>query len=391
MKKIAFPALLLALLLSLGGCSLFDKSNYELDPYVAQAEESAADDAGYISDYDSLVRNIRHLVSQHEESAVLQFQNYSGNISRDISQACWEVKSSTPLGAFAIDYTSCDLSRIVSFYQADLYITYRRSAEQMQALESLSSLTALSRRLAEALDAGESYLVLELTSASVTAELVKEYLCSAYYSSALLCPVLPQAEVSLYPESGVERIVELRLDYGMSGEELESMRSQLSQRCAEALIYTGASGEASEEPEGLLQADRLYSACLYLAENCIYSPAAGATAYDALVTGAANAEGMAMACQAFCDMLGIEGQVVEGRRDNEAHFWNMVTVDGLSCHLDMSDPNNVFLLGDEEILGRYWWDTEQYPACPEGYNYFGTDTGDPEAPASASDAVADTD
>lgn len=373
MKKITALLLALGLMLSMGGCRLFDKSNYELSAYTAETEEVTEADVGYISDYSSLKRAITWLVSEHQESAELQFQNYDGNISRDISQACWEVKSSTPLGAFAIDYTSCDLSRIVSFYQADLYITYRRSAEQVEAIEELVGLTELSQRLNQALHGSETYLVLEVTSAAVTAELVRNYVSQAYYADALAAPQMPEAQVNLYPESGVERIVEISLDYGMTTEELEQMRAELAQRCAQALVYTGASGEASDEAgsETVRQADRLYAACLYLAENCIYSPAAGTTAYDALVSGAANAEGMAMACQAFCEMLGIECRVVSGRLDNEPHFWNMVTVDGLTCHLDMSDPNEVFLSSDEKVLGRYWWDTEAYPACPTDYDYFG--------------------
>ncbi len=373
MKRICALLLALGLLVSLSGCSLFDKSNYELSAYTAQTEDVIEADMGYISDYSSLKRAITWLVSEHQESAELQFQNYDGNISRDISQACWEVKSSTPLGAFAIDYTSCDLSRIVSFYQADLYITYRRSAEQMQALEELTGLSDLSRRLSEALQNAQTYLVLELSAAALTGDLVRELVAEAYYADALACPRMPEVDVNLYPESGMDRIVEISLDYGLEAEELARMRSELSQRCAEALGYTGSSGEASGEAgsDSLRQADRLYAACLYLAENCSYSPSAGSTAYDALVNGTANAEGMAMACQAFCSLLGIECRVVSGRLDNEPHFWNMVTVDGMNCHVDMTDPNEVFLSSDEKVLGRYWWDTEAYPACPTDYDYFG--------------------
>ncbi len=363
-----------ALLVSLAACKAFDKSYYELSDYTPPAEESVEADTDYISDYDALKRAIVWLVSEHRSSAQLQFQNYDGNISRDISQACWEVKSSTPLGAFAIDYTSCDLSRIVSFYQADLYITYRRSAEQMDALEQLSGLTELSRRLNEALHASESYLVLELASATLSAEGVHDLVREAYYGDALASPCLPTAEVGIYPEGGVEHIVEIRLDYGKDAEALETLRAELRQSCAAAMAETGASGESSDESGAQsprAQADRLYAACLYLASHCVYDPQGGATAHDALVGGRANAEGMALACQALCEYMNIDAQVVSGRLDNENHFWNIVTVDGLRCHVDMTDPNNSFLVGDEKMLGRYWWDTGRYGACSTSYDYFG--------------------
>ncbi len=372
MKRLWPGLMALGLLLALSGCSLFDKSNYELGDYTAQPEESIEADIDYISDYDTLKRAIVWIVSEHQSYAQLQFQNYDGNISRDISQACWEVKSSTPLGAFAIDYTSCDLSRIVSFYQADLYITYRRSAEQAAAREQLSAPSELSRRLNEALHNSESYLVLELASAGLSAESVRELVSQAYYSDALAAPCPPAAEVNIYPESGMEHILEISLDYGMDRDTLDRLRGELLTACAQALESSGASEEPSGETgSGLREADRFYSVCLYLAGHCLYDPAAGGTAHDALVSGRANGEGMALACQALCESLGLEARVVEGRLDNETHFWNMVTVDGLSCHVDMTDPSNIFLVGDEKMLGRYWWDTELYPACPTNYDYFG--------------------
>ncbi len=372
MKRLCSWLLALGLLLSLAGCGAFDKSYYELSDYTAQAEESMETDIDYISDYTTLKRAITWIVSEHQTAAQLQFQNYDGNISRDISQACWEVKSSTPLGAFAIDYTSCDLSRIVSFYQADLYITYRRSAEQVEALEQLSAPSELAQRLNEALHGSESYLVLELASASLSAESVRGLVRQVYYSDALAAPCLPEVEVSVYPESGMEHILEISLDYGMDSAQLDALRSELSDCCAQLLQAAGASDEPSAETGVTLrEADRLYTVCRQLAELCLYDPAAGATAHDALVLGRANAEGMALACQALCEHLGLEARVVEGRLDNESHFWNMITVDGLSCHVDMTDPNSIFLVGDEKMLGRYWWDTELYPACPTNYDYFG--------------------
>lgn len=372
MRRLWSGLVALGLLLSLSACNAFDKSNYELSDYTAQPEENIETDIDYISDYDTLKRAITWIVSEHQTSAQLQFQNYDGNISRDISQACWEVKSGSPLGAFAIDYTSCDLSRIVSFYQADLYITYRRSAEQVEALEQLAAPSELSLRLNEALHQSESYLVLELTSANLSAERVRELVEQVYYNDALATPCLPSAEVNIYPESGMEHILEISLDYGMDRTALDTLRTELLDACTQAMELSGASNEPSGEPGSLLrEADRFYAACLYLAGHCVYDAGGGRTAHDALVSGRANAEGIALACQALCKALGLEAQVVLGRLDNESHFWNMVTVDGLNCHVDMTNPGSIFLVGDEKMLGRYWWDTERYPACPTNYDYFG--------------------
>ncbi len=381
MKRFLALLLLFALLFACAGCSLFDRTVYEVTEYSAETEEATNDSVGYISDYAALRRAIVWLVAEHQESAELQFQNYDGNISRDLSQACWEVKSSTPLGAFAVDYTSFDLSRIVSFYQADVYITYKRSVEQMEELEQLGGLSAFQRRLNTALSAGERYLVLQMTAASLTPEAVADYIRKAYYADALASPVLPHAEVSLYPDSGVERIVEITLDYGKTDEELAAMRQALTEACetaAQTIAADSASGEVSGEPDSSA-ADRLYAAAQYLSARCVFAPEGGCTAHDALVSGSADSEGMAMAFQALCGTLGLDCQTVSGRLDNEEHFWAIVSFGGQSYHIDPTAPAEHFLAGDDEMWGRYWWDTAIYPACPADYNYFGQS----EAPASA--------
>ena len=132
-----------------------------------------------------------------------------------------------------------------------------------------------------------------------------------------------------------------------------------------------ASGEpadiASGETDGT--ADRLAAAVQALGAACQYDANGGSGAYDALVTGRSNSEGLAMAFQALCSSLGLDCQVVSGRLDNEPHFWNIVGFGGASYHLDLTEPDSRFLLGDDGMWGRYWWDTAAYPACAADYSY----------------------
>ena len=57
-----------------------------------------------------------------------------------------------------------------------------------------------------------------------------------------------------------------------------------------------------------------------------------------------------------------------GRLDGDDHFWNIVSLDGVSYHVDVAGGGReVFLAGDGSLWGTYWWDTSEYPACPEDY------------------------
>ncbi|MCC8357527.1 MAG: hypothetical protein LJU34_06770 [Oscillospiraceae bacterium] len=413
-------ALLLALImgLSLSGCAtLFDKEYYASEEYQAQEQETEDGDAiSSISSYAALKRAITSLVSEHVESAQLQFLNYEGTISTDISTACWEVKSSTALGAFAVDYISYDLSRIVSYYQAEIYITYKRSEVQVAALEETGTAGALAARLDTALRNNETYLVLELSSASITADTVQSYLEAAYYTDPLACPVMPEIEVGFYPESGVDRIAEITLDYGLDSQELSARREALAQAVEEiaAAVLDDSSateeitepdaeddGSASDEmaaPAAVEEADEVYALCRYLAESCVQDETAGSTAWDALVGGTADSQGVAMALEALCQALEIDCLVVAGRMDTQEHYWNIVTIDGQSYHVDAASwaagGEEVFLVGDEELWGAYWWDTSEYPVCSEGYGYFETDeeteTAEESEPEAETGADAET-
>ncbi len=356
-----------ALLLSAGGCAaVFDRSYAVSQVYEASAGQEEPGDAAYdsISSYASLRRAIVQLVADHVDSAQLQFANYDGDLSQDISTACWEVKSSTALGAFAVDYISYDLSRIVSYYQAEVNIAYKRSAAQVDALENAVTTSALAGRMDRALRAGDTYLVLRIADASATADTIRAYVSGAYYADPLACPVLPSVEVGLYPEAGVDRIAEVSLNYTLEPAELARRRVDLAAR-----VQLLAEQPPVPSPTGTEDtAEALRALYDYLSRSCRADEQAGSTAWDALAEGSATSEGLAMAMKAGCDSLGIECLVAAGRLDGDDHFWNIVSLDGISYHVDVSGGGReVFLAGDGSLWGTYWWDTSEYPACPEDY------------------------
>lgn len=361
MKRFLVLLLAAVMLFPLNGCSsLFNREIYVEEPYEAGSEtpDAEIDDAEAISNYAALRQAIIRLVEEHTESAELQFQNYSGSISQDISTACWEVKSSTPLGAFSVDYISYDLSRIVSYYQAELHITYKKSQYQVEALERVENLAAMRTRLSDALRTGETYLVLEIAATALTADMVNDSVSEAYYADPLLSPVLPSVTTGIYPESGVTRILEITLDYGLDSETLAVRREELETAVSGVAAVCGAE-EDGAEPRVILAA-----LCDYLGTNCVPDESGDGTAWAALTEKTASSEGIAMAFAAVCRTLDIACVPVFGRLNGETHVWNIVTLEEGSCHVDAS-VDGVFMENDAEISGAYWWDTSEYPPCEE--------------------------
>lgn len=369
-KRLLPWALALVLALLTGCAGFFDTEYYASEPYQPPPPQETEPD-GAISDYAELRQALLALVADHAESAQLQFSGYDGDPGQDISAACWEVKSSTALGAFAVDRITYELSRIVSYYQADVRIDYKRTAQQTAALESVGPDETVAARLARALAEDETYLLLETSDSSLTEEQLLRYVSDAYYADPLAVPVRPKASAQLFPETGARRIAEISLDYGLDREALDRRREELTAALA---AIEDAVGRVDLLGGDQAQAGTLRALCAYLALHCSPEETAGATAWDALVGGAADSEGLALALEAACGRLGLDCQVVTGRLGEQEHRWNIVTLDSGSYHVDLAGTRDVFLAGDGELFGDYWWDTSLYPACPAAF-------GEPEPTA----------
>ena len=82
MKKAAAATILaLAMALSLAGCtSIFDRSYFSSTAYDPPAGQTHYDGATEVSTYLQLTLAINNLVSEHGDSLLLHFTNYSDNI-----------------------------------------------------------------------------------------------------------------------------------------------------------------------------------------------------------------------------------------------------------------------------------------------------------------------
>ena len=184
----------------------------------------------------------------------------------------------------------------------------------------------------------------------------------------------------MYSGGGLQRIYEIGLDYGFETAELEEMKPALESELAELTARVSS----QSEPHRALQAATV------LMEQCAHDEAAGSSIWAAIHGGAANSEGMAVAYKALCDALGLECMVVTGRLDRAEHYWNILTLEGASYHVDVSMAREqgfagTFLISDAEMWGRYWWDNEDYPQC-EGslsYNALVEEPGPEETPGTS--------
>lgn len=365
-KKIIALFAAAALAASLSGCaSIFDKEYIAITDYVDASTPPQQEGTVQVENYLELKLAINKLITAHEGSGSLDFSSYKGeNISDDLAAACNEVRSETALAAYVVDYISYDLDRHVSYYEAEVYVYYLHTQEEVEAIVSVGTVSGLYDAVSAALEQMSPGLVVMVTASGASEAEVAGYVTEAYFENPLSCVNLPTTEVTMYTGGGLQRIYEINLDYGASVASLASRKEILSAELTELAGRVTSRGEAY----------RALQAATVVMETCASNAEAGDTLWDAVHLGAAYSRGMALAFKALCDIVEVDCTVVAGRLDRAEHYWNIVTVDGASYHVDVSAAAErglaaTFFISDADMWGHYWWDNENYPQCDGALSY----------------------
>ncbi|MPN21125.1 hypothetical protein SDC9_168504 [bioreactor metagenome] len=177
----------------------------------------------------------------------------------------------------------------------------------------------------------------------------------AYYSAPQAAFGLPSVAISLYPDSGYRRIVELELTYPDRVEVLQQKQRRLLDEASGLLA--GLPADAQEVPL------RLWTLVRRSAE---YQPNGAqelGSAYAALVEGRADSEGLALAFKLLCDLTETESLVVVGTLNGERHVWNLIYTDEGWRHTSAVWEDPAFLTDSAMLALGYAWDTETTPAA----------------------------
>ena len=167
----------------------------------------------------------------------------------------------------------------------------------------------------------------------------------------------PKLTVSMYPQTGNDRVVEIRFTYQNSREDLRSMQSVVRPLFTSAELYV-----TWNEPEAERYA-QLYS---FLMERNEYKVETSITpSYSLLIHGVGDSKAFATVFSAMCRQSDMECMVVSGTCNGESLFWNIICIDGVYYHLDLlaSNARGEFTPLLDADMGGYVWDYSAYPAC----------------------------
>lgn len=355
MKRVGILILLCALLLS--GCDgLLSGSYLSVRPHQEQGGQTGAQNVSAAS-YTGLCRALEDMVRAGVESGLIFVTNYDqAKISADITEAVRETLEEDPIGAYAAEAIDCELGTNSGQPAIAVSIRYIHDRSEIRRIKTVADPEEAKEAIERALKNCDSGLVLYIKNyveldypqfvtdyAALNPDIVMEY---------------PQTAVSTYPESGNERVLELKFTYQNSRDVLRTMQTQVSTLFNAAENYV----RVTEQPREKFS--QMYSFLMERFED--YQLETSLTpAYSLLLHGVGDARTFATVYAAMCQQAELECITVTGTKNGEPWFWNIISHDGMYYHVDLlqCSRNGAFREYGDEQMGGYVWDYSAYPAC----------------------------
>ena len=356
-------ALCFLMLLSLCGCGLLRHTTYiSVQPHNEDYGVSTDSNVLTVSSYLSLKNAILNMVQDSVDSGVIRAESYAGELPTDLSQAVYEVTQMTPLGAYAVASMTYDYSRIVGYYEIHLNTVFRRTPEEIRSVRFVADAASVTGYIQRALEERQERLVLRVGDYSpLDPNAVAETYWLEHPASML---EQPEITMEQYPDSGSQRILDIRFAYEHSPEELEDCADRLARQVED--LAARYSCPNSVYTTVRLIYDRLGRDAVL--EQTEEGGSLSSSAYGALVEGRADSLGYAQAFDLLMEAFGVPCQVVGGQKNGSSYSWCMIELDGRSLYVDPGASAGAetypwFLMGDRELVqgGYVIYHAADYP------------------------------
>lgn len=237
--------LLLCLCLLTGCASLLEREYSTAEPHSSKFWESEAAGTLRAENQQDIVNDLLLLIGQHTETATLRLYNFQDDltVADTLEQAAAEVQQETPMGAYAAAYITSSNQAQRGYYEVELQIGYRRTAEQIQAVVNATRPEALYSLLESALENDKSELAVRIGYWDQDSPDKVDAAVTQLREDLGLTDTPPWV-VNYYPADGPVGLIEFLLD--------EDAAAQAGEQTAEP---TDAPEDASEAPDTDLSAD----------------------------------------------------------------------------------------------------------------------------------------
>ena len=368
-RKLSLIVLLALSLLTIFGCSVILEDDRVTETLHVITPAGRPEDAQIeISTFEELKDAIINMIYDHEPGGRIIVSYDTEHLQEDVDRAIYEIMENHPLGAFAVSEIIGSATKIVTFFEVDISITYHRTRYQINSIINVSDIYEVKDILLETMNEYRDEVVFR-TDLQLTNNEILNYISDIYYQNPRSIVIHPAVAVEMFPKDGEDRVFSVSFNFGQTQGIMRTHLAGLSQAIQSQIDVV----EGDTQAEQLLSlADNLSAIASFDDATARTLSAHGiqnltATAFGALLTGRAIGEGFAMAYKALGDTLGIDIRVVLGTLDGRYHAWNLVNINGYYYHVDVSMAE---LLGMEEVFFRsdqgfralgYVWDVIRTP------------------------------
>lgn len=355
MKRLIAITLALCLAGLCGGCAWMDGSYVSVKAHQVGYSQSSGDTAT-VSGYTQMRLALTGLVDTGATEGLFYLENYSAeSAEKDILLAIDYLTTAYPIAVYAVDSVEYAVGTSSGQLALSVNITYRRTQSQISQIRTVRGISGAESAIAEALENCDDSLVLQITSytAADFVQLVADY--AALNPNVVM--ELPQTTVSIYPDNGATRVVELQFSYQTSREALRKMQAKVEPIFSSAELYVSTGDGDSTK------FSQLYS---FLMERFDYQLKTSITpAYSLLCYGVGDSRAFAQVYAAMCRQTGLDCCTVSGTMGGESRFWNIILVDGVYYHVDLLScvQSGHFQMKTDSEMDGYVWDYSAYPAC----------------------------
>lgn len=346
---------ILVLCLCLSGCSWMGGSYVSVEPHLEHNVQTVTDGIT-AANYVQLVTVLEDIIQSGTESATIHVPQYNqALVAGNMEKAVRYVMNAYPIGAYAVESIKYEIGTKGGRPAIAVQIGYLHSRVELRSIRYVNGMEEAEAVIEEALRNCGPGVVMMVENFKDTdfAQMVTDY-AETYPQSVM---EIPQVTAGIYPETGLNRVVELTFTYQTSRETLRQMQSQVAPVFDAAALYVSGEGADAQKYA------QLYA---FLIERFDYEITTSITpTYSLLRHGVGDNRAFALVYAAMCRVAGLECMTVTGTRDGEPWCWNIVLDNDRYFHVDLLRCNDLggFREFTDAEMNGYVWDYSAYPAC----------------------------
>lgn len=348
-----FVAIVLLACVMLAGCDWVGAEYHSVTPHKVK-EQPKNDTIPTATNYSELYTAVADIVERSAVNGRISVEEYQEkSLESSLQLAIENIMKEHPIGAYAVESITYELGTSFGLETVAITVNYSREPEELQGIRFAADMDKVKSLIYDALAQCDSSLVLRIGAYEDTdvTQLIEDF---AIENPDVVMEI-PQVVVSVFPESGEDRVMDIRLAYQTSRESLRQMQKYVEPVFTAATLYVG-----SEEEGEIVKFARLYT---FLMERNDYKVETSITpAYSLLRHGVGDNKTFAIVYAAMCRKAGLECMVVTGTRNGEARSWNILRDGDTYYHADLLSPSGFIIYNDQQMQG-YVWDYSAYPVC----------------------------